>query len=322
LGSTITCLDKNYSTTRLLTKEKPEIINNTDDKFESVLFLPESEERNSQGGLRTNNYFKKSLDDRPLISIITVVFNGEKNLEKTIQSVISQTYDNVEYIIIDGGSTDATVNIIREYEDKIDYWVSESDKGIYDGMNKGIKTITGDWVCFLNSGDRFYNTVSIDVILKYVHCNVNVIFGRVEVFSDKETNWIYPGNNITYKNITKWLTHSYPNHQGMFFAVNFCKENYYSLNYHVSADSLFKENALTDDRYIFIDNTLSVFNLGGLSNKPIFSNMLLNCKDRYNRTGSKWDFILCIIKIIFKKVIYFIMRDKYYRFISWIKRYD
>ncbi len=84
-----TILDKNYSTTRLLTKEKPVIGNKPEDKFESVLFLPDGEDRKGEGGLRTQGYFKKSYEDKPLISIITVVYNGEKYLEQTIQSLTS-----------------------------------------------------------------------------------------------------------------------------------------------------------------------------------------------------------------------------------------
>ena len=96
---------------------------------------------------------------KPLISIITVVYNGENFLEKTIQSVINQTYKNIEYIIIDGGSTDGTVNIIKRYEDQIDYWVSERDGGIYDAMNKGIDKANGVGLLFLNAGDYFVGEV-------------------------------------------------------------------------------------------------------------------------------------------------------------------
>ena len=101
------------------------------------------------------------------LSIITVSLNNKDTIEQTIRSVLSQTYNNVEYIVIDGGSTDGTVDIIKKYEDKISYWVSESDKGIYDAMNKGIRKATGDIVGILNADD-FY--VDENVLEKVVKC--------------------------------------------------------------------------------------------------------------------------------------------------------
>lgn len=109
---------------------------------------------------------KDNFKNKPLISIITAVYNDKKYLEETIMSVINQTYDNVEYIIIDGGSTDETLDIIKKYEDKIDYWVSERDAGIYDAWNKGIKISRGEWIGFLSAGD-FYLP---DAITNYVAC--------------------------------------------------------------------------------------------------------------------------------------------------------
>ena len=91
----------------------------------------------------------------PLITIITVAYNAVKDIENTILSVLNQTYPNIEYIIIDGGSTDGTLDIIKKYEDKISYWVSEPDKGIYDAMNKGTLKATGVWLNFMNAGDTF-----------------------------------------------------------------------------------------------------------------------------------------------------------------------
>jgi glycosyltransferase involved in cell wall biosynthesis len=159
-----TALDPNFSTTRLMTMEMPVIVDTPSSKVQSHLFLPPNPEGRGEGGLRTKGYFKQSYRETsevsekfavPLVTIITVVFNGEKHLEQTIQSVISQTYNNVEYIIIDGGSTDGTVDIIRKYEEVIDYWVSEPDAGISDAMNKGISLATGILINHLHAGDKF-----------------------------------------------------------------------------------------------------------------------------------------------------------------------
>ena len=124
------------------------------DKFETVLLLPERGARKGEGGLRKRGLFKSALPSKPLITVITVVFNGEETLEETIASVINQSYDNVEYIIIDGESTDKTLDIIQKYDGVIDYWVSEKDKGIYDAMNKGLSLFLGDYVIHINAGDH------------------------------------------------------------------------------------------------------------------------------------------------------------------------
>jgi len=99
------------------------------------------------------------------VSIITAVYNGEKHLEETILSVLNQTYDNVELIVIDGGSTDGTLDIIRNYEDKIAYWVSEPDNGIADAFNKGVLAATGDYINFQGDGDGFCSTDSLKEVM-------------------------------------------------------------------------------------------------------------------------------------------------------------
>lgn len=191
----IFCLDPSYSTTRLVTRETPNIENPPDAKFASVLFLPEGEGRKGKGGLRTNGYFKKSLSDKPLITVITVVFNGEKYLEETILSVINQTYDNVEYIIIDGGSTDGTVDIIKKYEGQLDYWLSESDNGIYDAMNKGLRLATGDYIHFLNAGDTFIFQKTLGKIANIIVSRTNGLIMFQVIASDKTNKYIFPKKN-------------------------------------------------------------------------------------------------------------------------------
>ena len=250
-------LDENYSTTRLVTKEKPEIVNNPENKFESVLFLPESEGRKGEGGLRTKGYFKKSFENKPLISIITVVFNGEKYLEETIQSVINQTYDNVEYIIIDGGSSDGTLDIIKKYEERIDYWVSERDNGIYDAMNKGIDAAGGEWINFMNAGDSFYNN---EVIEKVFSCNVYngmIIHGKVALN--------YKGDLISYYGSSKIIPH-----QGGFFKSDIVKKLKFNTDYKIFADGELLSRIQNSDDYQakFVNVVVANFELGGIGNHP------------------------------------------------------
>lgn len=109
----------------------------------------------TEGGRRLAEMRKAGSPGNPLISIITVVFNGAAHLERAIRSVLEQTYANMEYIVVDGGSTDGTIDILRKYDDQIDYWVSEPDRGIYDAMNKGIALATGELIGLLNSDDDY-----------------------------------------------------------------------------------------------------------------------------------------------------------------------
>ena len=104
------------------------------------------------------------IQEKPLITIITITYNAADTIENTIKSVIEQTYSNIEYIIIDGGSKDGTVEIIKKYSKKISYWISEPDKGIYNAMNKGINHAHGAWINFMNAGDTFFDKNTIDNI--------------------------------------------------------------------------------------------------------------------------------------------------------------
>ncbi len=114
------------------------------------------------------------------VSIITAVYNAQDHIEKTILSVINQSYQNVEYIIIDGGSTDGTVDIIKKYSSRLSYWVSEKDNGVFDAMNKGIKMANGDWVNFMNAGDYFVNDIVLANIDFETNIEAGIIYGNTE----------------------------------------------------------------------------------------------------------------------------------------------
>ena len=122
--------------------------------FKTFFKYPKTnQKRYGEGGLRLSNNLKQKEENKPLISIITVVKNNEKYLEQTIKSVLSQEYKNFEYIIIDGGSTDNTISIIKKFSNEIDYWLSENDHGIYDAFNKGMQLAKGDFIGMVNSDD-------------------------------------------------------------------------------------------------------------------------------------------------------------------------
>ena len=141
----------------------------------------------------------------PKISIVTVVYNGALYIEQTIKSIIEQTYINKEYILIDGASSDETMDIVLKYSDSISCIISEQDKGIYDAMNKGIEYATGDWVIFMNCGDFFYNNeVLSDIFRIEIPQDVALVYGGAHVRSSWGDFFISPQ---TTKNVWKSFTH-------------------------------------------------------------------------------------------------------------------
>ena len=121
---------------------------------------------------------------KPLLSVITVVYNNVKHLERTIKSVINQSYCNIEYLVIDGASTDGTLNILEKYQDKIDVLISERDQGIYDAMNKGLKLAKGDYVLFMNSGDEIFDTDTVEKVFNSL-AFADIYYGETEMLNEQ-----------------------------------------------------------------------------------------------------------------------------------------
>jgi glycosyltransferase involved in cell wall biosynthesis len=203
--------------------------------------------------------------NRPLISVVTVVYNDFNGLKKTVSSVESQLYSNIEYLIIDGASTDGTKEYLENYMIQ-GKWISRPDKGIYDAMNKGIDLANGDFIIFMNAGDSFYSNNTIQDCVLHFSDKHALYFGRAKINSEKEF-WSYPPSKITKDNINIWLKHNVPNHQVIFFSKSFYKENYYDLSLKISADRDYKLRAFKKQNlnYYFIDSILSVFETGGVS---------------------------------------------------------
>ena len=125
---------------------------------------------------------------QPTFSIITITYNAVRLVEQTLLNVLSQSYPNIEYIVIDGGSTDGTVDIIRRYESGLAYWVSEPDKGIYDAMNKGLQKATGDYVWFINAGDTLCSSDTVQSVVSKLQKRKalpDIIYGETNIVDEE-----------------------------------------------------------------------------------------------------------------------------------------
>jgi glycosyltransferase involved in cell wall biosynthesis len=123
----------------------------------------------------------------PTLTVITVVYNNARDIERTLLSVINQTYKAIEYIVIDGLSTDGTTEIIKRYEDRLKIFISEKDEGIYDAMNKGLEIATGDYVLFMNSGDEFYGVDTVEKVFASAS-GADIYYGETEMMNDTGEN--------------------------------------------------------------------------------------------------------------------------------------
>lgn len=165
-------------------------------------------------------------------SVITVCYNDRIGLERTILSVINQTFTDYEYIIIDGASTDGSVDVIKKYNDNIAYWISEKDDGVYSAMNKGIKIAKGDYCIFMNSGDTFYDQYVLDNVSKF-ELKADLIVGRASMTQDgKQLSIANPPQFISYG---FWLYHSVI-HQASFMNTKKLKDRLYDESLRIVSD--------------------------------------------------------------------------------------
>lgn len=172
--------------------------------------------------------------NNPKISVVTVCYNASDTIEETMLSVLNQTYDNIEYIIIDGGSRDGTVDIIKKYSERLAYWISEPDRGIYDAMNKGIDTATGEYINFMNAGDQFKNDFVIEKIKNLFNSQASVLYGSTELrISDKPLRISHPKPFFTQK--TKIKSAGFC-HQSTFVKTTEIKRYKFDTSFKIAAD--------------------------------------------------------------------------------------
>lgn len=246
------------------------------------------------------------------ISIVTVVYNNERTIKDAMLSILEQTYKNIEYVIIDGNSSDNTVNLINEYKDKLGYFTSEKDNGLYDAMNKGIKACTGDVIGILNSDDLYQDSNVIKVIMEHFNNDpeLDILYGDL----------VYVKSDDTDKVVRNWKSKNYydsffengnvPPHPALFVRGRVYKESgLFDLQYKLAADyelmlRMFKKHNFKSK---YINRLIIKMRLGGATNQS-FSNIVNQNKEilkAWKNNGLQAPLYLMPLRIL-KRLLQFI----------------
>jgi glycosyltransferase involved in cell wall biosynthesis len=241
------------------------------------------------------------------ISIITVVYNNEKTIKDAIQSVLGQTYKNIEYVIIDGKSKDNTVNLINEYQEKLGYFISEIDNGLYDAMNKGILACTGDVIGILNSDDLYQDLDVINDVMEQFNKDpeLDILYGDL----------VYVKSEDTAKVVRNWKSKAYynrffenanvPPHPALFVRNKVYKEaGLFDLDYKIAADYEFMLRIFRNNKFNskYLNRLMVRMRLGGASNAG-FSSIIKQNKEVLNawkKNNLKCPFYLMPLRVLKK----------------------
>jgi len=259
-----------------------------------------SEPRKLEGGRRVHGL---SPERPPLVSVITAVYNGGATLERAITSVVSQVCARMEFIIVDGGYTDCSIDLLRKYENSIDYWISEDDKGIYDALNKGIALATGEWLYFLGADDALADVNVLNAIFSQQY-DSKFLYGDV-VYGN--TGRIY-GGGFTKRMLTKENICQ----QGIFYHVDLFKIlGNFDLKYPLLADWVFNMRAfaLSGTKPTHLNVIVAEYSLAGASNRIID---VAFAKDRFALINKYLGFSYYLLAIFYQLIDQFIANYKKY----------
>lgn len=246
---------------------------------------------NRQQGGRQRDWDKvRAQSDKPIITIITSTYNVAQDLHWTVNSIRSQTYANVQWIVADGASNDGTVELLKQHSDIIDYWFSEPDTGIYDAWNKALEYIQGDWVQFIGAGDELFEIDTLEKVAVHLgnaYPTYELVYGQVMHISEKGRKELHVSGEPweSYKN--KWSTYvrpEIPEHPAIYHHQSLFKKHSFDTKLKISADSLFILQALkNNNNMLFIDLIVDKFVVGGVSDSfesyPIIYNEMQYIKD-------------------------------------------
>jgi glycosyltransferase involved in cell wall biosynthesis len=249
-----------------------------------------------EGGLRTRNILKESQTAQPLLSIVTVVLNGEKHLAQAIESVLSQDYPNIEYVIIDGGSKDKTIEIIRSFRN-IDFWISEKDHGIFEAMNKGIRLCRGEIIGILNADDFYCKNVFSGICDVFRITDAEIVYGNMKI-----------GEKSERPDISRMNEKPSVFHPACFVRKSvYDRIGLYDESFKISSDYEFLLRCVRNNiRFHYLDRDITTFRPGGMSSKCASNIEGYHIMKRH-RTGHHreviWRGIKCYSKNFIKKIL-------------------
>ncbi len=324
------CLNAEFSTTRRVTRVSSGDRESSHSRSETTEVLPLTTRRHVEGGLRVQGYWKPRIrpernygDEakakvQPLITVITAVFNGGRTLDRSALSVINQTCDNVEYIVIDGGSTDNTVEILCKYDHAIDYWVSEPDDGIYSAWNKGLSCARGDWICFLGADDFLWEADVIDKassVLMQITPDVRVVYGRVALLSEQSLRVIDIIGEPWSAVRSKFRQVMSIPHVGLLHHRSiFAEHGNFDTDFRIAGDYELLLRELRQRDAFFIPMVVAGMRAGGISSNP--TNTLTSLrevraaqkKNGIARPGSLW--IMAVIRVRVRQLLWRVLGDR------------
>jgi glycosyltransferase involved in cell wall biosynthesis len=245
--------------------------------------------------------------EKGLFSIITVVLNGEKFIEETIKSVLEQNEVNLEYIIIDGGSIDCTIERIKKYQRRIDVFISEKDNGIYDAINKGISLAHGEIVGILNCGDQYLPGVLSKVYQEFKKSSADVLYGDIIFIEELGSGEKKFSRKANHQKLGKEMSVFHPS---SFISMNcYLRNGYYDLSYKIAADyDLLLRNFLNNASFTYIPLELAIFRLGGISTVNFKQLLHENYNIRKKNLGKIEALLFLIYRYTFES-IYSFRRD-------------
>jgi len=252
-----------------------------------------------------------SHESAPLISVIVAVFNGVKTLQQCIDSVAKQTYPNKELIIIDGGSNDGTVDLLRLNQEQISYWVSEPDQGIYNAWNKGLTQAQGEWICFLGADDFFWDLQVLERIttqLEKLPASINVAYGQIMLINTDGENLYSVGE--AWEKIKDRFKVMCICHQGVMHRRGLFEQyGKFDESFHITGDyELLLRELKTSDAVFIPDIIIVAMRQGGISSKPVNTLLAMRELRRAQRMHGQllpgWIWLMAMVRVYIRLLLW------------------